>query len=261
MSAPKNSERRDAIRQTWMFTMQTFQQTQVYFVIGKEGLVNDLSASLAHEHSKHNDLLLLDNLKDSYYKLTEKLVGSLTIVSKRYNFTYVMKCDDDTFIDSSKLIQELSSLPARGLYWGYFTGAARVKKSGPWAEPNFSLCDRYLPYARGGGYVLSWDVVDFIIKNSHILQIYNSEDVTIGVWLAPLNIQRIHSTGFDTESKSRGCLNHHFVSHKQSVEEMKTKQKSLLDGGVLCKKEYRSRQEYKYNWSAPPSQCCLLGVT
>ena len=59
-------------------------------------------------------------------------------------------------------------------------GAAHVKTSGQWAEPNFHLCDRYLPYARGGGYVITTDLVEYILQNKHLLQIYNSEDVTVG---------------------------------------------------------------------------------
>jgi len=61
-----------------------------------------------------------------------------------------------------------------------FVGAARVKQRGQWAEPNFHLCDRYLPYARGGGYIVSGDLVKYISDNKDLLQIYNSEDVSMG---------------------------------------------------------------------------------
>jgi len=43
-------------------------------------------------------------------------------VLERHNVTYIMKCDDDTFIDSVKLFEKLNTLPASKLYWGYFTG-------------------------------------------------------------------------------------------------------------------------------------------
>ncbi len=45
------------------------------------------------------------------------------------------------------------------LYWGFFDGRAPVQKSGKWAESNYVLCDTYVPYALGGGYVLSHDLV------------------------------------------------------------------------------------------------------
>ena len=56
-----------------------------------------------------------------------------------------------------------------------------MKKSGPWAEPNYHLCDRYLPYARGGRYVITWDLVQYIVRNRDLLQVYNSEDVSLGM--------------------------------------------------------------------------------
>ena len=43
----------------------------------------------------------------------------------------------------------------QGLYWGFFDGRAPVMKKGKWAEKDYKLCDKYIPYALGGGYVLS----------------------------------------------------------------------------------------------------------
>ena len=46
----------------------------------------------------------------------------------------------------------------------------------------------YLPYALGGGYVLSEDVVRYVVRNEAWLTRYNNEDASLGVWLAPLNL-------------------------------------------------------------------------
>jgi galactosylxylosylprotein 3-beta-galactosyltransferase len=51
----------------------------------------------------------------------------------------------------------------KSLYWGFFDGRAPVQKSGKWQETNYVLCDRYLPYALGGGYVLSHDLVSILL--------------------------------------------------------------------------------------------------
>ena len=64
-------------------------------------------------------------LQDSYFKLTEKYLGALNYTMDRYRFTYIMKCDDDTHIDSLRLLEKLKTLPASRLYWGYFTGKYR----------------------------------------------------------------------------------------------------------------------------------------
>ncbi len=88
-------------------------------------------------------------------------------------------------------------------------------------EKRWILCDRYLPYALGGGYVISHDLVTFVSKNSDILQLYSNEDVSLGVWLAPLILNRVHDIRFDTEFESRGCSNNYFITHKQAILDMK----------------------------------------
>lgn len=45
---------------------------------------------------------------------------------------------------------------------------------------------------------------------------YNSEDVSVGAWLAGLNVHYVHDPRFDTEWTSRGCHNEYLVTHKQA---------------------------------------------
>ena len=110
----------------------------------------------------------------------------------------------------------------------------------------------------GGGYVLSHDLVNYISTNSELLKPFNSEDVSVGTWLSPLkNVHRVHDVRFDTEYKSRGCNNKHIVSHKQSVEELKSKHYGLSSSSrKLCENEFKLRDSYEYNWNVPPSMCC-----
>ena len=109
----------------------------------------------------------------------------------------------------------------------------------------------------GGGYVLSHDLVRYMSSNAELFKLYNSEDVSVGTWLAPLkNIHRVHDVRFDTEFRSRGCNNRHIVSHKQSVEEMKSKHYSLTSSNTLCEREVKVRNSYEYNWDVAPSLCC-----
>ena len=122
----------------------------------------------------------------------------------------------------------------------------------------FKNFDRYIPYALGGGYVLSHDLVSYISSNSELLKLFNNEDVSVGTWLAPLkNVHRKHDVRFDTESISRGCNNKHIVSHKQSVEDLKSKHYMLTTStNRICESESRVRNSYEYNWNVAPSSCC-----
>ena len=74
---------------------------------------------------------------------------------------------------------------------------------------------RYIPYPQGGGYVLSGDIVEYVGRERDSLQRYAAEDVSVGVWIAPLQVERRHDVRFDTEWRSRGCRNDYLVTHKQ----------------------------------------------
>lgn len=79
----------------------------------------------------------------------------------------------------------------------------------------------------------------------------------MGLWLAPVaNVERKHDFRFDTEYRSRGCSNQYIVTHKRTVEDMKSLHDILQNTGVLCAKEFSNRMSYQYNWTVPPSQCC-----
>lgn len=253
---PKQYEERKTIRQTWL--SQTRKDVLNYFVIGTENLAAADRQSLEVENREHRDLLFLPTFQDSYHALTKKLLEAYKWLDANVDFQFVFKGDDDTFVRMDAMLQELRQKLSRRLYWGFFDGRARVKRhSKKWAEHNWVLCDRYLPHALGGGYVLSSDLVHFVAMNSELLTLYNSEDVSVGTWLAPLDIQRVHDPRFDTEYKSRGCFNEYIVTHKQDGQMMHEKHKQLQRTGRLCASEYRTYLSYKYNWQVLPSMCCV----
>jgi galactosylxylosylprotein 3-beta-galactosyltransferase len=134
----------------------------------------------------------------------------------------------------SQLLRSLKDISHPHLYWGFIDGRAPVHKTGKWMERDWVLCDRYLPYALGGGYVLAYDLVQFVAANARYFKMcvskrtticsthspfhpcrYNSEDVSVGAWLAGIDVHYVHDPRFDTEWMSRGCNNEYLVTHKQ----------------------------------------------
>ncbi|XP_030032789.2 beta-1,3-galactosyltransferase 6 isoform X1 [Manduca sexta] len=301
-SAPVNEKKRDAIRATWgkfatniflengevlykwnhsQATYQTqHEQIKFYFCIGTEGLTDNEMQKLIDENKRSTDLLLLENLKDSYQNLTKKILLTMKWFSQKVKgLKYVIKCDDDSFVRVDLIIRELEAFAPemssveinkyvthkrplnkyQGLYWGYFNGKARVYLKGKWEEKDWFLCDNYLPYALGGGYVISSSIVQYIGNNAEFLRCYNSEDVSMGVWTAALDgINRVHDVRFDTEWKSRGCTKDMLVRHKQTPSDMFLMYKTLVEthGEQLCKTENTVRRFYYYNWNVLPSSCC-----
>lgn len=261
LSSPDNLERRATIRKTWLTDKHA--TVRHLFVVGASDILPEQRETLESEQQKFDDLLLLPRLPDSYGTLTKKILHSFKEVYEYYEFDFLLKCDDDTFVLVHKVLKELEKWESRGsrkeLYWGFFNGKAQVKRSGPWKETDWILCDYYLPYALGGGYVLSYNLVKFIALNVEILKLHKAEDVSVGLWLAPLaNIERKHDVRFDTEYRSRGCSNQYIVTHKQTIGNMKNMHEFYQASGALCTKEIRNRMSYQYNWTVPPSQCCNL---
>lgn len=256
-SSPSNSGLRGTIRQTWLSEAKNNKNVKYFFVIGDRNLNSKQTYDLAEEKSQNNDLMVLP-VFDSYATLTNKILKSYEYSLKNYRFDYLLKCDDDTFVDLKRMLEELEASSEPHLYWGFFDGRAPVQTKGKWADPNYRLCDLYVPYALGGGYVLGRAVVDFLASNTHILQLYNSEDVSVGTWLAGTIVRRKHDPRFDTEWKSRGCSNKFLVTHKQTQADMKVKWKRLSTSGSLCNtEETKVRLSYVYDWSKPPSECCV----
>lgn len=324
LSAPKNVDERNAIRQTWLnlqpkiddplddyFTMNDLefdqngflQQDSVYhqsseldnfkkkmsksklkplqrdlnvkmlhyFVIGTENLPFIEMNALEKEHTKYHDLLLLNDLHDSYANLTLKLLKTMEAISNIESFEYLLKTDDDTYVKLDCLIEDLykynemiqrkQSTPnviKPELYWGYFNGRANVKNRGQWKEVNYNLCERYLPYALGGGYVLSTKLVQYIAQNRRILSQYNSEDISVGIWLSPLrNVYRKHDIRFDTAYMPRKCQNYHIVLHKRTTYNMRDLYRSFLCTFVQANDTTVHRPaEYFYDWNQSQMHCC-----
>ncbi|XP_036601045.1 beta-1,3-galactosyltransferase 6 [Trichosurus vulpecula] len=262
VSAPAGTERRSAVRSTWLAGAGSpgpLADVWARFVVGTAGLEAAERSALEREQARHGDLLLLPQLRDAYENLTAKVLAMFAWLDKRVAFDFVLKADDDTFARLGALRDELRAREPerrRRLYWGFFSGRGRVQAGGRWREAAWLLCDHYLPYALGGGYVLSADLVRFVSRNRDVLQRWRSEDVSLGAWLAPLDVRREHDPRFDTEYRSRGCSNQYLVTHKQSPDDMRSKQRSLARDGRLCPQELRLRLSYVYDWDVPPSQCC-----
>lgn len=217
MSAPRNIDKRNTIRETWLKLykpkaelFENEYKTKHYFVIGNVGLNKQQLSLLNDEQSRHEDLLLIP-VHDTYRNLANKIKRNFEWLDLQYDYglvyKFVLKCDDDSFVVVPKLIEELQMLEilylkpqmqdslkyisdnknefytlnvqvnnkfikdnTLGLYWGYFSGNARIKMRGKWKENDWIYSDRYLPYALGGGYLLSKNLASIIGKNANHLR-------------------------------------------------------------------------------------------
>ena len=102
-------ERRDVIRETWKSTHyhQPHYNVTVKFSLGTLGLNSTEVEELEAEEMEHHDLILVPHLKDTYTNLTRNVLYSLEWVDQRLEYSYLFKCDDDSFTLLDRIVHEL----------------------------------------------------------------------------------------------------------------------------------------------------------
>lgn len=215
MSAPGNIERRQAIRHTWALAVP--EQVKIRFVLGTKFINHKTKTILNEEWETNKDLISLPNLEDNYKKLTIKLIQTLKWIHNKYTFTHLLKVDDDTFVRVREFLKVLQTKPTKGLYWGFILNDSTIHTEGQYAEPKPYICSKYVSYALGGGYALSEDLVTYITDNSDRLKVFANEDISVGTWLAPLDINMIHDDRFRVMGD---CKENQFIFHHSTIKDM-----------------------------------------
>ena len=112
-----------------------------FFVIGDKRQEPGILEAAHEENSDHKDMLFVDSA-DDFDALTSKVLKGYAHISENYRTKYVLKVDDDSYVNLPALMSELASKPEQKFYWGYFQGRANVKKQGKYEEGGWFLCDR-----------------------------------------------------------------------------------------------------------------------
>ena len=229
ITAPPNTARRSVIRQTW--TLNLPKNAKVFFAVGMKFLNSENKTALDDENKLNQDLIMLPHLEDKYDLLTDKVVEFMKWIGETSVFDYLLKVDDDTFVRVDKLVNALQLKPRDKLYWGFFNNGSEIVKEGKWAEPEPYICDKYVSYALGGGYVLSKDLVTYIVDNSDKFKKFVNEDVSVGTWLAPLTLNVYHDERFRMKG---ACREDQIVFHESSIEDMHNFNKSIELKNSFC---------------------------
>ena len=190
---PKSSESRDLIRDTWYKGFNDSEDVMMRFMMGVNGLDQSVISKLLKENTTHKDIVFLDNFTENVTALTNKTIALIKWASDNVNFTYMMKCDDDTYVYVDNAISELKRRQSTTrLYYGVMAVNTTpiVDPKNKWRDTTWNLSTVYLPYARGGGYIISGDLILLLAKQSKCLKWHLNEDVSVGSWLAAFNYER-----------------------------------------------------------------------
>ena len=112
-------------------------------------------------------------VSNSYSALSNRTLQSMVFITHYYNFTFILKTDDDVFLNTQRILNDLKTrFPTHRLYWGRSSCYNPLISDGQWRETKWHFCDTYFPYNYGGMYVLSKDLVNLIAENAPHLQTY-----------------------------------------------------------------------------------------
>ncbi len=93
-SCVKNRQRREAIRKTWLSSLPD--GIEARFFVGDSGVSES-------ESELESDTLFLEGVRDSYDRLPDKVLSFFRYALDNFEFDWLFKCDDDTYIAPERL--------------------------------------------------------------------------------------------------------------------------------------------------------------
>lgn len=217
ITAPNNRDFRDQLRKEsyltypWQYTYKPEFDVKYAFVCGYSSNVTLLS-EMREEAAETGDLLI-GEYEDTYENLVYKTIWLLRYAVDRYSFDFMMKVDDDTFLNS-KLLFDFLYKYMKPKYndknLGYYGGMIRhgprdVQRDGQWGVKRWEFDpDKLPPYLVGGAYILNYkaarQVID--INSKHLMVAFRIEDAYVGaladrVNLIPRDIPKTYSKQYD----------------------------------------------------------------
>jgi len=197
-SAPLNFKKRQAIRQTWGSShIHKQYRLKIVFIMGVVGNSSTMQ-KVGAESARYADIVMED-FEDSYRNLTYKAIAGLRWVSTYCtDVTYVIKSDDDIFIDMHALMAEMQSQKVREY------GTTRLIMCNQWlrmkvirdknskwyiAKSEFHE-DYFPPYCSGSVFIMSLDVVCAMYEESFNTEFFWVDDYYItGILAQKINLQ------------------------------------------------------------------------
>jgi hypothetical protein len=148
------------------------------------------SHQLQEELEEHQDVLIADDVLDTYRSLPQKLKAAYSFVSQRLpNAQWIVKVDDDFYMRVAEFSNYLQSLDTNTTKLMVVGGDIRDRNtahlSGKWNEvPQYPRGGLYPPFPLGSmGHAVTRGVVEYIVKHQQVLFDYQGEDVSVGIWL------------------------------------------------------------------------------
>ena len=204
-SSPLNFEKRRVIRQTWGTDYSMNKTWRTMFLLGQLRHPTEMKY-LSAETAIYGDIIQ-GSQTDSYHNLTLKTEMGLEWAVKYCDFDFLLKADDDVFVNSFKLLDYLRnpSTPKIKLYLGNVAQRSKTHRHGKWALSYKEYQNEILPrFCLGPAYVLSIDLVRQFVDIFDPKKPLKLEDVYMGMLAERVGVTPRRHRGFRT-NKRRQC--------------------------------------------------------
>ena len=197
-SAPYYAQRRRDIRLTWGVDSDLNSRWKTVFLVAQTRNRTE-SEALLQEGETFGDLIRADYY-DHYWNQTLKIQMAFEWASKYCQFSFLLKMDDDVFVNTRALISLLKNpkTPRENLYTGKVEAPAQVLRHGKWkVSENEYNGTFYPPLCPGFGIVLSPDVVNTFVGLFDVVPRFRLDDVYIGLLANKTGVKPIHNRNFE----------------------------------------------------------------
>jgi len=198
-SASINVKKRLAIRHSWgnkaTFNKKTALNVRTIFVVGRSRL-KSVDEIIFREAKEFNDILLTEFF-DSYRRLSHKTLLANKWAAQHCLPKYMLKTDDDCYINIPNILDYLTNYSFKNLYTGriqWFMPANRNKSSKFYTSEKEYNKLIFPPYASGGGYLYSGNLIPKLVNASIRLSIIPNEDAYFGTLIDAIGVLPTENT-------------------------------------------------------------------
>jgi len=263
-------ERRLAVRETWAqylnasavnCTSCVSRTAKILFVVGKE----DQEQNITEEAGQFGDLAELDDFKEptSPAGATEMVQRSIRYALEHFRFNLLLKVDQSNWVFMDRLLEFLeekhlfdinATLP--GVYAGNFASKDHASSNNESLSLKAFTGSMAIPlYAKGGAYLLSPDLCEFIAGMGaasedtsgapkwgedygwapvpRLVDLPN-EDLSVGFWLQAVNHTKVEATIVGDDA---GCSEERpLIDRVTGAAEMQKRWRSFVRQGSVCER-------------------------
>ncbi|KAJ7394137.1 hypothetical protein OS493_003815 [Desmophyllum pertusum] len=192
-----NFNRRQLIRKTWGADYAIETKWKTVFLLGKNSNDKEME-NISKESEIYGDMVQAD-YHEHFWNMSYKVAMGFEWSVKYCTFNYLLKADDDVFVNTLGLMDFLSkyTTPRKKLYTGNIMIGSVVLRNGRYAvTPEEYNETAYKPYCSGGGYVLSRDVVEKFLSYFDVLKPLKIDDAYIGLLADRAGVKVTHNEDF-----------------------------------------------------------------